>query len=171
MRPGATLSEKAYIGIGSNLGDDLANCLEAVRLLDELGGCRVEERSSFYRTEPVGVEGQAWYLNAVVCLETERAPLHLLQGLLAIETKMGRVRKKKWDARLIDLDLLLYGDRVINQPDLTLPHPRMHERRFVLVPIAELAPNLIHPVYGKSMCDLLENCPDEGQRVFPVGEG
>lgn len=170
MRPGTTLSETAYIGIGSNLGDGLANCQRAIRLLDELEGCQVQGRSAFYRTEPVGVEGQPWYLNGVVCLETERAPLHLLQGLLAIETKMGRVRKKKWDARLIDLDLLLHGDRVIDQPGLTLPHPRMHERKFVLIPLAELAPHLIHPVYGKSMRDLLENCPDEGQRVFPVGE-
>jgi 2-amino-4-hydroxy-6-hydroxymethyldihydropteridine diphosphokinase len=160
--------ETAYIGIGSNLGKPLENCLKAIQIMDDMQGCRLVGRSEFYRTEPVGVEGQEWYLNGVVSLETERAPAHLLQGLMAIETEMGRVRKEKWEARVIDLDLLLYGDLVIDEPGLKVPHPRMHERKFVLIPIVDLSPNLLHPVFGRRMIDLLKDCAEEGQQVLPV---
>ena len=164
------MAETAYVGIGSNLGEPLQNCLTAIRLLGALEGCRVEGRSGFYRTEPVGVEGQEWYVNAVVSLKTEHSPQDLLRGLLALEKEMGRVREKKWGPRVIDLDLLMYGERVIEEKNLTVPHPRMHERRFVLVPLAELAPALIHPVYGKSIADLLDGCEDECQAVIPLKE-
>jgi 2-amino-4-hydroxy-6-hydroxymethyldihydropteridine diphosphokinase len=160
--------ETAYIGVGSNLGEPLANCLRAIRLMDEMQGCRLAGRSGFYKTEPVGVEGQEWYVNGVVSLETERPPTHLLHGLMAIETEMGRVRKEKWEARVIDLDLLLYGGLVIDEPGLKVPHPRMHERKFVLIPIVDLNPGLLHPVFGKRMIDLLRDCADEGQQVLPV---
>jgi len=164
------MAETAYIGIGSNLGEPLLNCLTAVRFLDEMQGCRIQARSGFYRTEPVGVEGQGWYVNGVVSLETERSPQHLLEGLLALERRMGRVRKKKWGPRVIDLDLLMHGVRVIEEARLVIPHPRMHERRFVLVPMVDLAPTLLHPVYGKKMIDLLDACQDKGQDVIPVEE-
>ncbi len=162
--------ETAYIGIGSNLGEPLENCLKAIKLMDKMQGCRLSGRSEFYRTEPVGVEGQEWYLNGAVSLETERAPAHLLQGLMAIEAEMGRVRKERWEARVIDLDLLLYGDLVIAEPGLKVPHPRMHERKFVLVPIVDLAPNLLHPVFGRRMIDLLEDCAEEGQQVLQMDD-
>lgn len=164
------MAEIAYIGIGSNLGDPLENCLTAVRLLDKMQGCRIDGRSGFYRTEPVGVEGQGWYVNAVVSLKTERSPQHLLEGLLALEKRMGRVRKEKWGPRVIDLDLLIHGERVIDEKGLIIPHPRMHERRFVLVPMGDLAPNLLHPVYGKRMIELLDACQDKGQDVIPLEE-
>jgi 2-amino-4-hydroxy-6-hydroxymethyldihydropteridine diphosphokinase len=164
------MSETAYIGVGSNLGAPIENCRTAVKLLDAVQGCRVEGRSRFYRTEPVGVEGQEWYVNAVVSITTERSPQHLLESLLALEARMGRVRREKWGARVIDLDLLMYGDRVIDQHGLIIPHPRMHERRFVLAPMVDLAPALTHPIYGKSMRDLLGECTGKGQEVIPLGE-
>jgi len=162
--------ETAYIGVGSNLGEPLENCLKAIQLMDEMQGCRLSGRSHFYRTEPVDVEGQEWYLNGVVSLETVRPPAHLLQGLMAIETEMGRVRKERWEARVIDLDLLLYGDLVIDEPGLKVPHARMHERKFVLVPIVDLAPNLPHPVLGRRMIDLLKDCTGEGQQVLQMDD-
>lgn len=164
------MAETAYIGIGSNLGDPLENCITAVGFLDEMQGCHVDGRSAFYRTEPVGVEGQEWYVNAVVSLKTERSPQHLLEGLLALEKKMGRERKKKWGPRVIDLDLLIYDERVIDEEGLIIPHPRMHERRFVLVPMGDLAPTLLHPVYGKRIIDLLDACHDNGQDVIRLEE-
>jgi 2-amino-4-hydroxy-6-hydroxymethyldihydropteridine diphosphokinase len=164
------MAETAYIGIGSNLGEPLENCRTAIRLLSEMRGCCIKDRSRFYQTEPVGVEGQGWYVNAAVSLETERAPRHLLEGLLAVETRMGRVRKEKWGARIIDLDLLIHGDRIIDGQGLIVPHPRMHERRFVLLPMTDLAPALVHPVYGKTMAELLDECPGKGQEVISLGE-
>ncbi len=164
------MTETAYIGIGSNVGQPLENCLSAIRLLGEMQGCRIDGRSGFYRTEPVGVEGQEWYVNAAVAITTERSPQHLLEGLLALEKKMGRVRKEKWGPRIIDLDLLIHGKRIIEEEGLIVPHPRMHERRFVLVPMADLAPTLVHPVYGKRMIDLLGACHDNGQDVIPLEE-
>lgn len=163
------MGEIAYIGIGSNLGDPLGNCLKAIQLLDEMQGCHIKGRSGFYRTEPVGVKGQGWFVNAVISLKTGRSSQHLLEGLLAIEAQMGRVRKEKWGPRVIDLDLLIHGDKVIDEQDLIVPHPRMHERKFVLIPMVDLTPNLIHPVYGKRMIDLLDECPGEGQKVFAIG--
>jgi 2-amino-4-hydroxy-6-hydroxymethyldihydropteridine diphosphokinase len=164
------MAETAYIGIGSNLGQPLENCLTAIRLLGGMRGCRVKDRSRFYQTEPVGVEGQEWYVNAVVSVGTERSPRRLLEDLLAVETRMGRVRKEKWGARVIDLDLLIHGDRIIDEQGLIVPHPRMHERRFVLLPMIDLAPELVHPVFGKTMVELLDECPGKGQEVIPLGE-
>ena len=162
--------ETAYIGIGSNLGKPVENCLKAIQLMDDMEGCRLLGRSGFYKTEPFGVDGQEWYLNGVVSLETKRPPSNLLQGLMAIEARMGRVRKEKWEARVIDLDLLLYGDLIIDESSLKVPHPRMHERKFVLVPIVDLVPNLIHPVLGRRMIELLEDCSGAGQQVLPVDD-
>jgi 2-amino-4-hydroxy-6-hydroxymethyldihydropteridine diphosphokinase len=164
------MAETAYIGIGSNLGEPLENCRTAIRLLGGMRGCRIKDRSRFYQTEPVGVKGQGWYVNAVVSLWTEMPPRHLLEGLLAVETRMGRVRKEKWGARLIDLDLLIHGDRIMDEQGLIVPHPRMHERRFVLLPMIDLAPALVHPVYGKTMAELLDECPGKGQEVIPLGD-
>jgi len=162
--------KKAYIGVGSNLGDKLKNCLTAINLADKLPGCRVERKSRFYRTEPVGVEGQDWYVNAVISMRTEIQARELLDGLLAIEAGIGRTRKGRWESRPIDLDILLFGKDVVNGKDLIIPHPRMHLRRFVLVPMTELAPNLVHPVLSKTMAELLRGFSDEGQRVLPLME-
>jgi 2-amino-4-hydroxy-6-hydroxymethyldihydropteridine diphosphokinase len=160
----------AYIGVGSNLGDKLKNCLTAIALADKIPGCSVEKASRFYRTEPVGVEDQDWYVNAVISLGAEIQARELLKGLLAIEAGLGRIRKKKWESRPIDLDILLFGQDVINEKNLMIPHPRMHLRRFVLVPMAELAPDLIHPVLNETMAELLDGFSGEEQTVIPLTE-
>ena len=160
----------AYIGIGSNLGDKLNNCRKSIEMTGRIPDTSVTAQSVFYRTEPVGVEGQDWYVNCVISLSTGLPAQELLKNLLDIEQIMGRERKKKWDSRTIDLDILLYGQEVIEEEDLTVPHPLMHLRRFVLEPMVQLAPDLIHPVLGKSMAGLLEDFREQGQDVIPLGE-
>ncbi len=165
------MAKTAFIGIGSNLGDKLANCLRAIELIRGIPGCSLIAGSDFYRTEPVGVEKQDWYVNAVISLSTSISAQGLLGSLMGIEEGMGRVRTGKWAPRTIDLDILLFGQDIINDKDLEIPHPFMHLRRFVLVPMVQLAPELIHPVLGKSMSELLEDLSDEGQTVMEMGEG
>ena len=162
------MTEKAYIGVGSNLGDKVANCREAIRRVDSLGGCSVTARSGLYRTEPVDVEDQDWYVNGVIAVDTDLTPRDLLAQLMAVEASMGRVRKEKWEARIIDLDILLYGNHRMNEEGLIIPHPLMHSRRFVLVPLNQLDPQLVHPVLGKSMSQLLDVCGEAGQEIIPL---
>ncbi len=164
------MSKTAYIGIGSNLGQKLENCFKAIKRIEKIPGCRVTARSDFFRTEPVGVMGHDWYVNGVISLEADAAPRQLLKHLLAIETDLGRVRIKKWDPRAIDLDILLFGQDVLDENGLTIPHPLMHLRNFVLTPMVQLAPDLIHPLLGKSMTELLENLVDGNQSVIPLKE-
>jgi 2-amino-4-hydroxy-6-hydroxymethyldihydropteridine diphosphokinase len=158
----------AYIGIGSNQGDKLENCLKAIDLTGRIEGCRVKACSDFFQTEPVGVEGHDWYVNGVMELYAGISAPRLLKGLLAIEAGMGRVRRRKWGPRPIDLDLLLYGRHVISKKDLTVPHRFMHVRRFVLVPMVQLAPDLIHPVLKRTMAELLESLPEDGQEIISL---
>ncbi len=161
----------AYIGVGSNLGNKAQNCLKALEHMAQGSHTSVEARSSLYRTEPVGNKDQDWFVNCVAKIKTPLAPRELLSFLLAIERAMGRERKEKWGPRVIDLDILFYGDMVVEQEGLTIPHPLIKERRFVLVPMAELAPNFLHPVLGKNMAQLLALCPSEGQEVRPLEMG
>ena len=160
--------KKAYIGIGSNLGNKRKNCLRAIDLLKQIPGCQSIEPSGLYRTEPVGVEDQDWYVNGVAALVTALSAQALLKVLLSVESLMGRVRRKKWDSRIIDLDILLYGTDIIQEENLVVPHPLMHVRRFVLEPLSELAPELIHPSLGVSITALLHNLPGDGQAVRPL---
>ena len=131
------MSEHIYLGLGSNLGDRLAHLGRAVRELEERG-VRVLRSSRVYETDPVGGPPQPEFLNAVLEVETELEPLELLGACLDLESVMGRVRGEPWGPRVIDIDLLTYGDREITEPGLTVPHPRMHQRAFVLVPLLEL---------------------------------
>lgn len=161
----------AYIGIGSNLGDPENNCLEAVDRIGRIPSCKVTRVSRMYRTEPVGVNGQEWYLNCVAEISSGISAKRLMERLLAIEKDMGRVREGgRWQARIIDLDILMFGMELIHEDNLTVPHPLMHRRRFVIVPMVDLAPDLIHPSLGKSMSELLQEIPGDGQEVKPLGE-
>jgi 2-amino-4-hydroxy-6-hydroxymethyldihydropteridine diphosphokinase len=154
-----------YIGIGSNLGDRQGNCLRAVERMDRLAGCRITSCSDWFLTKPVGVEGQEWYVNGVVSLTTDISPQDLLKRLLAIEADMGRIRRERWGPRNIDLDILLFGQEIVQESTLKIPHPRMHLRRFVLEPMTQLAPDFVHPGLGLSIEVLLEKLPKDDQVV------
>jgi 2-amino-4-hydroxy-6-hydroxymethyldihydropteridine diphosphokinase len=162
------MSETAFIAIGSNLGRRELNCREAVVRMGKIPGCRVVAQSGLFRTEPIGVHDQDWYVNGVAALATDLPPRPLLETLLAIEAAMGRERKEKWAARTIDLDILLYGQTVMDEADLKIPHPLMHLRRFVMVPINRLAPHLVHPVLQRTMAEILAGLPEAGQAVFEI---
>lgn len=153
----------AYIALGSNLGDREGTLSTATACLGRLG--RVVARSSVFETDPVGYHEQPAFLNAVVALETELEPLPLLRGLLAIERELGRDRSEGVPngPRTLDLDLLLGGDIVLAGEELTLPHPALARRRFVLAPLAEIAPHLRHPQRNETMAELLALLPDEGE--------
>ena len=149
----------AYIGIGSNLGDKAFNCRYAIDQIETLPNCHVIARSSLFTTEPEGVTGQPWYVNCVSQISVTKSPFELLEGLLNIESLMGRVRKKRWEARIIDLDILLFGQEIRKSHNLIIPHPLMHKRRFVLEPLVQLAPDLMHPVFKVTIQELLHNLP------------
>ena len=143
----------AYVALGRNLGDKEANLRRALELLQQRG-VEVVKTSSFICTEPYGVTDQPQFLNGVCEVRTSLEPLELLQTLLEIEQEMGRVRLRHWGERNIDLDLLLYEDVVMDTPELILPHPDMQNRDFVLLPLAEIAPELVHPILQKSIDEL-----------------
>ncbi len=147
---------RAFIGLGSNLGDREANLRQALDHLARTTDTSVVRASSLYDTEPVGVEDQPHFLNAVAQLETRLTPQQLLWNLMLIERRLGRVRSQRWGPRTLDLDLLLYEDLVIDEEDLQVPHPELTKRSFVLVPLVELEPLLLHPVTGETMLALLQ---------------
>ncbi|MFP4105303.1 MAG: 2-amino-4-hydroxy-6-hydroxymethyldihydropteridine diphosphokinase [Phycisphaerae bacterium] len=150
---------RAYIAIGGNLGDRYKTLRAAVDRLDESAGVRVRRVSTFIETDPVGGPArQGRYLNAAAEIETTLSPEHLLETLQQIEAEMGRNRttEPRWGARTCDLDILLYDDRVVDEPGLTIPHPRMHQRLFVIEPLAEIAPHAIHPVLKQSVQQILQ---------------
>lgn len=152
---------KVLFLLGANLGNRKETLLRAIELLKERIGNRVR-LSSFYETAPWGGVNQAPFLNLVVELYANLEPLEVLEGVLEIETMLGRVRNEKWSARTIDIDLLYFNQAIIILPTLKIPHPYLHERRFTLIPLCELAGNLKHPVLNLTNAQLLDSCQDQG---------
>jgi 2-amino-4-hydroxy-6-hydroxymethyldihydropteridine diphosphokinase len=145
----------AYVALGSNQGERLHNLEESVRLISEFG--EIHALSPIYETDPVGFADQPWFLNAVISVDSELSPLALLLALQEIERKLGKATPFLNGPRTIDLDILLYDDRVETSADLTLPHPRMHERRFVLTPLADIVPEAMHPTEHETVAQLLKS--------------
>ena len=154
---------KAFIGIGSNLGTPAENCEQAIRLLHIPPEIEVVARSSLYESEPVGEIEQNWFVNATVAIKTSLTPEALLNTIFKIEKVLGRERREKWGPRIIDLDLLVYEDHLIHSTALTLPHPEMAKRRFVLLPLSEFAGDYMHPVENKTIHTLLKELPESPQ--------
>jgi 2-amino-4-hydroxy-6-hydroxymethyldihydropteridine diphosphokinase len=152
----------AYLSLGSNVGDRSANLNAAIDRIASLG--KVIAVSSFYETEPVEFAAQPWFLNCAVALDTEKMPRQLLAAILDIEKEMGRRRVQKKGPRTLDIDILLFGNSTIKAKGLTIPHPSMHQRRFVLAPLAEIAPEARHPVFKRTIGELRDLLP-AGQTV------
>jgi 2-amino-4-hydroxy-6-hydroxymethyldihydropteridine diphosphokinase len=160
----------AYISIGSNLGDKLFNCRTAIAALERSATGRILARSRVYATEPVDFTDQDWFLNAAVKIETALGPHVLLERLIDIQQAAGRKRDTiRFGPRVLDLDIIFYGDLVIADGTLQIPHPRMHKRRFVLQPMCDIDPTVVHPVLGKNVKRLLDHLSEEGQsiRLYP----
>jgi 2-amino-4-hydroxy-6-hydroxymethyldihydropteridine diphosphokinase len=158
-----------YVGIGSNLGDKLDNCRRAIEAVGSDTRNRLLKCSPFYHTEPVGGKKQDWFVNAVLSVETPLGPREFMDFLLGIEKTMGRVRGERWGPRVIDLDILFFGQKVIREGELEIPHPRLQERRFVLVPLQDIAPHLEHPLLGKTISQILAELKQE-EKVLAVPE-
>jgi len=158
----------AFVGLGSNLGDRFANLSAALDAIERRVG-RLTAVSGAYETDPVGLTDQPRFLNAVCLVETALEPQDLLTTMLEIETDQGRVRTVKNGPRTLDLDLLMYGEMVMKKPGLEVPHPRMGERAFVLVPLAEIAPHAVHPVSGLTVQEMLARLPEGSSGHRGVG--
>jgi 2-amino-4-hydroxy-6-hydroxymethyldihydropteridine diphosphokinase len=157
----------AYIGFGSNVGDRLTHIQQGLRCLSKAADVLLTAVSSLYETEPVGYAAQEWFLNGVAAIETDQPPHQLLALLKHVEKQIGRQQRSLQGPRELDLDLLIYNQSCINTPDLVVPHPKMHQRRFVLIPFAEIAPDTIHPILKQNIQTLLgESTDDKVVRLF-----
>jgi 2-amino-4-hydroxy-6-hydroxymethyldihydropteridine diphosphokinase len=158
------MTDEIFLLLGTNLGNKKLNLKEAVNNLTETIG-KITKLSRIYKTAAWGNENQPSFYNQVVALKTEFEPAYLLKELLAIEVKMGRVREEKWGARIIDIDILFYGKRIVDTPALSIPHPEIQNRKFTLLPLQEINPEFIHPVLNKSIKTLLLECPDKLEAI------
>jgi 2-amino-4-hydroxy-6-hydroxymethyldihydropteridine diphosphokinase len=156
MMSSSTSPTIAYVALGANLGNRKKTIQSAISLLGRAAGITMRDTSGLYETAAVGGPANSpVFLNTVVEIQTTLDPADVLETLLSIEKSLGRVRRDKWEPRTIDLDLILFGDAIINTPDLVVPHPLMHQRRFVLEPLAEIAPNAVHPILNQTAQALL----------------
>ena len=157
------MMERCVVLFGSNMGDREQIFVQACLLINNRCGS-IMDLSAAYESEPWGFEAEEWFLNRVIVLETEMGPERLLEELLDIEKELGRVRHPEVEgycSRTADLDILYYGDRVVQTPTLTIPHPRLHLRRFALMPLCDVMPNFVHPVFKMTQMELLQRCPDD----------
>jgi 2-amino-4-hydroxy-6-hydroxymethyldihydropteridine diphosphokinase len=151
----------AYIGIGSNLGDKLSQCERAVSEILKIDRHKLLARSSLFKTQPIGYTPQDWFVNGVLKIETDLEALELLRTLKTIESKLGRTETFRWGPRAIDLDILFFDDIEIHTEELQIPHPRIENRQFVLIPLAEIDRNLVHPVFKKTVQQLLNDSKED----------
>jgi len=151
----------AYIGIGSNLGDKVYQCEKAISEILRADRHKLLAKSSLFKTKPIGYTSQDWFINGIIKIETDLEPLELLQVLKDIESRLGRKEGFRWGPRAIDLDILLFDEEEIEMEGLQIPHPRLQERQFVLIPLAEIDPEVIHPVLKKRIRELLENIKED----------
>lgn len=154
---------KIFLSLGTNIGNKLANLSTAITEIEKNIG-QINQQSGIYETEAWGFESDSNFLNQVIILETNLEPTQLIDACLRIERKMGRERNRtgNYESRIIDIDILFYGDSIVNDDNLSIPHPLLQKRRFILEPLHEIAPDYIHPVLGKSISDLLDECTDTG---------
>lgn len=161
------MDSNVYIGVGSNLGDRAENCFKAIEAIDRFDGCHVEQCSPLYETEPIGYDDQGWFINAAVRIGTSLDPESLFPHLKSIEKALGRRPSGiHFGPRIVDLDILLFEDLVIRADNLTIPHPGLHKRRFVLRPLADIAPDVLHPVLNETIFELLTNLKDNEKGVI-----
>jgi 2-amino-4-hydroxy-6-hydroxymethyldihydropteridine diphosphokinase len=151
----------AYIGIGSNIGDKVQQCEKAIAEILKVDRHKLLAKSSFFKTKPIGYTSQDWFVNGVIKIETDLEPPDLLRTLKAIESRLGRSETFRFGPRAIDLDILLFDEKEIQMEELRIPHPRLHERQFVLFPLAEIDQSLIHPILKKTIGELLENFKED----------
>jgi 2-amino-4-hydroxy-6-hydroxymethyldihydropteridine diphosphokinase len=160
----------AHIGVGSNLGDKAGQCEQGILEILSVDRHRLLARSSLYKTQPLGYLDQDWFVNGVIQIETELDPLGLLRSMKEIESRLGRIQTIRWGPRAIDLDLLFFDDQVVETEELRIPHPLLHERQFVLIPLAEIDGQLVHPVLRKTVRELLEKLTQD-QGVEKIDSG
>lgn len=164
-----TENHLVYLSIGSNMGDRYSNCLKGIRLLEKADAVIIMEQSPFYMTKPVDYLDQDWFINGVVKLKTTLAPFPLLRVLKEIEKKNGRKSGGlRFGPRILDMDIIFYDDFIMNHDELVIPHPRMHKRCFVLKPLCDIDPGVVHPVFNKAIQSLLSNIDGCDQEVIPL---